>query len=300
MKQPVSRVTTVVITHDRRDEVLGTLGRLLALPERPPVVLVDNASSDGTAEAVAERFPRVEVVRAGTNLGAAGRNLGARRAATPYVAFCDDDTWPDPGCLRHAVGVLDACPRLAILSGRVLVGPEDVEDPICAELEASPLPAEPGMPGPPLLGFMAGAAVVRREAFLAVGGFTERFHVGGEEELLAADLVADGWWVCYDRDYVVHHHPSPRRSVAGRRATIVRNALWAAWLRRSLPGAVRRTRRLAAEWSWDRVTARGVLAALVGVPWVLRHRRVLPPHVEAAMDLLDARRAPAPAEPARA
>jgi GT2 family glycosyltransferase len=288
MSEPDSRTSIVVITRDRRDELLGTLARLLQLPERPRVVVVDNASTDGTAKALGVRFPQVEVIEAGANRGAAGRNLGVERVGTPYVAFCDDDSWPRPGALRHAADVFDARPKLGLLCGRSLLGAREVEDPICGVMERSPLVAEPGMPGPPLLGFVACAAVVRREAYRAAGGFVERFRVGGEEELLAVDLTAAGWWVCYDREYVVHHHPSPIRSVTDRRAVVIRNALWAAWLRRSPRGAVRRTWRLAAGWALDRTTARGVAAALAGLPWVLRRRRAVPPHVEAAMELVEA------------
>ncbi|MBP2707815.1 glycosyltransferase [Microbispora sp. RL4-1S] len=73
------RVGVVVITWNRRREALTAVGRLVALPERPHVVLVDNASSDGTAEAVRARFPEVEVVALPQNLGAVGRNIGTRR-----------------------------------------------------------------------------------------------------------------------------------------------------------------------------------------------------------------------------
>ncbi|MFD0853569.1 glycosyltransferase family 2 protein, partial [Actinomadura adrarensis] len=46
------RCTVVVITRDRRETLLDTLGRLRELPGKPPVIVVDNASSDGTPEAV--------------------------------------------------------------------------------------------------------------------------------------------------------------------------------------------------------------------------------------------------------
>lgn len=288
MARTDSRISVVMITHNRRDETLGTVSRLTQLPEQSRIVLVDNGSTDGTVDAVRARFPNVDVVEAGANIGAAGRNLGVERVDTPYVALCDDDTWPDPGCLRHAADLLDANPRLAILSGLVLVGPEDIEDPICAEMERSPVPGEPEMPGPALLGFLAGASVVRRAAFLSAGGFERRFEVGGEEELLALDLVSGGWWICYDRDYVVHHHPSSRRSQPSRRTALVRNALWTVWLRRSPAGAARQTARLACGWVWDADTVRGIRAALSGLPWVLRHRRAVPRWVERAKESLEA------------
>jgi peptidoglycan/xylan/chitin deacetylase (PgdA/CDA1 family) len=113
--------------------------------------------------------------------------------------------------LRRAADLLDEQPRLAIICARVLVGPEGREDPICMELARSPFPRRPGMPGPPLLGFLAGASVVRRSAYLEAGGFEPRFFIGGEEELLAADLVARGDWICYVPELVVPHHPSHHR-----------------------------------------------------------------------------------------
>lgn len=280
------RIAVVMITHNRRDEVLASLDRLTRLPERPHIVVVDNASADGTAGAVARRFPQVEVLPAGGNLGAAARNLGVRHVQTPYVALSDDDTWWEPGSLAHAADVFDAHPRLAVAVARILVGPEQEEDPICAELERSPLPRQPGMPGPPLLGFMAGASVVRRSAFLDAGGFEPLFFIGCEEELLAADLVAAGWWLCYLPRLLVHHYPSARRDCASRRWLLVRNALWSAWLRRPLSSALRKTGQLV-RTAPPSAAYRGLTAALAGLPWVLRRRRVVPPLVEQWFRLLE-------------
>jgi GT2 family glycosyltransferase len=283
-------VAVVMITHNRRAEVLRSLGHLTRLPERPRVLVVDNGSTDGTAAAVAERFPQVEVLPAGGNLGAAGRTLGVRHVDAPYVAFADDDCWWQPGALGRAADLLDARPRLAVITARVLVGPEEREDPACAELAHSPLPAEPGMPGPPLLGFLAGASVVRRSAFLEAGGFPQRSFIGGEEELLAADLAARGWWLCYVPELVVHHYPSAQRDRPGRRRHLVRNALWFAWLRRPLSSALRRTLGLARSALADRAALQGFAAGLAGLPWVLTQRRVVPRHVEHGLRLLDGRR----------
>jgi GT2 family glycosyltransferase len=286
------RVSVVMITHNRRDEVLCTLDHMTRLPARPAVIVVDNASTDGTAVAVARQFPAVRVVPARGNLGAAGRTLGVRLAPAPYVALCDDDTHWAPGSLSRAADLFDAHPRLAIVTARVLVGPGGREDPTCALMAHSPLHAEPGMPGPPLLGFLAGASVVRRSAFLEAGGFEPRFFIGGEEELLAADLAARGWWLCYVPELQVRHYPSPIRDGAGRRWRLTRNALWFAWLRRPLVSAVRRTVRLARSGHWDRTTLRGFGAAVVGLPWVLRRRRVLPAAVERGLRALEATHAP--------
>jgi GT2 family glycosyltransferase len=285
-----ARVTVVMITNNRRVEVLHSLAQLTCLPEQPSIVLVDNGSTDGTALAVALKFPHVTILDLGANLGAAGRTLGVRQADTPYIALCDDDTWWEPGALAHAADIFDATPQLAIATARVLIGPEEREDPTCQAMLRSPLPREPGMPGPALLGFLAGASVVRRSAFLSVGGFAPHVFLGGEEELLAADLAAAGWWLCYVPALIVHHYPSQRRDVASRRRHLVRNALWFAWMRRPLAGALRRTLAVLRAVPSDRAALQGFASALIGLPWVLRQRRVLPPEIEYRLRLLDPQR----------
>jgi GT2 family glycosyltransferase len=281
------RVTIVVITHNRREEVLRSLERHTRLPEQPHIILVDNASSDGTGCAVAEHFPQVQVLQVSRNVGAAARTVGVCEAVSPYVALCDDDTWWPPRSLRRAADLFDAHPRLAVATARVLVGPQQREDPVCQELAHSPLPSTPDMPGRPLLGFLAGASMVRRWAFLEVGGFEPRLFIGGEEELLAVDLATRGWWLCYVPQLTVHHYPSAQRDSDCRRWHIVRNRLWFAWLRRPLGSALRRTWRQVRSEPWDGIALRGLAAAFAGLPWVLRERRVVPRHVEDGLRLLE-------------
>jgi GT2 family glycosyltransferase len=262
----------VIITRNRAAELLRTLGRLASLPERPPVIVVDNGSTDGTPERVAREFPAVTVFALGRNAGAAGRTAGVRAAVTPYVAFADDDSWWAPGALPRAADVLDAHPRVALVAARVLVGVEQRVDPVCALMAASPLPRREGTPGPRVLGFVACGAVVRRAAYLEAGGFHPRAGVGGEEALLAADLAGGGWDLVYRDDIVAHHHPSLLRDVGARRARELRNDLWFAWRRRRPAGAVAETRRVLRIAAGDPRARRGVLAAVRGLPHVLAER----------------------------
>lgn len=285
-----TRVTVAVITHDRREELARTLGRLAALPSRPEVIVVDNASPDGTAEFVGREYPEMTLIEADRNLGAVGRNLAARVVRTPYIAFCDDDTWWQPGALSRAADLLDAHCRVAAVTGRIVVEPEGVEDPIVSELRDSPIQPPPGprLPGPALGSILAGASVLRVAAFRQVGGFNARLWLGGEEELLAMDLAARGWWLCYAQDVLVHHQPSTRRQSRARRRDGIRNTLWTTWLRRPAVSALRRTAWLAGTVPRDRTSAEAFACALRGLPWVLRERRVLPAAVEANLRLLEA------------
>jgi GT2 family glycosyltransferase len=281
-----SRTTVVIATRNRREQLEHTLDRLAELPERPPVVVVDNGSRDDTVAAVRSRHEPVRVVGLADNRGSAARNAGVELARTPYVAFSDDDSWWQPGALGRAERLLDANGRIALLAARILVGPEGRLDPTCAAMAASPLGGDARLPGPRVLGFLACGAIARRSAFLAVGGFDARLGVGGEEELLAMDLADAGHELVYADDVVAHHQPDGRRR-PGRTRNMVRNVLLVAWLRRPLPGALRRTGRLLVAHRRDRQAALGAIDALRAFPWVLRERRPVGARLERGLRALD-------------
>lgn len=281
------RVTVVIITHNRRAELLRTLARMTALPDQAPVVVVDNASTDGTCDAVAELYGQVTLLPSTRNLASLGRNLAVRDVTTPYVAFCDDDTWWEPGALRRAADLLDAHPGLASVTARILVAPDLVEDPITPEMRDSPVPGPAWLPGPALLGVLAGASMFRVDAFRQVGGFSPWLWLGGEEELLAIDLAAHGWWMCWAEDVVIQHAPSTARDPRRRRQLGIRNTLWTAWLRRPLGSALRRTGVMLRSIPRDWASVVAVAEALRGLPWVLQERRVIPPEVEHGLKLLE-------------
>ena len=279
-------VTVVIATRNRAAGLCRTLDRLAALPEQPPVIVVDNASTDGTPAAVAARHPGVDVVRLPRNRGAAARNAGAALAGTRFVAFSDDDSWWQDGALARAARLLDNWPGLGLVAASTRVGTEQAEDPINGLLAASPLPSA-GLPGPRVLGFLACAAVVRRSAFLAVGGFSELLLLSGEEALLAMDLAAAGWPAAYAAGVVALHHPSPHRDAPGRRRLEARNRVLISLLRRPPAAVLADCARLAAQLPGDRAAAGALAALLPLLPRALRERRPLPPGIEAMVALIE-------------
>ncbi len=280
-----TQVTVVIATRNRQEQLLRTLAQLSAPPDRPALVVVDNASSDGTPGAVARDFPDAVVLALPFNSGAAGRTLGARLASTSYVAFSDDDSWWAGGALSAAADVLRADPAVGLLAGHILVGPDAEDDPTSQLMADGPLDewlrrCPEGRRG--VTGFLACAAIVRRDAFLAVGGFDQHLLVGGEEELVALNMAHAGWKLVYSPEVVAHHHPPPRPDDRGRRRTLVRNDLLTAWLRYSTPTVLRRSRRAlrgaipaASQW-------RALGAALRLGPWALARRAPVDRVVERA------------------
>jgi GT2 family glycosyltransferase len=279
-----ARASIVLLTFNRRVELLRTLARLTALPERPPIIAVDNGSTDGSAEAVAACFPRVLLIKLPRNLGAAGRNWGVAAARTPYVAFCDDDTCWAPGSIARGVEILDRHASLAVVCARILVGERGHLDPVSHCMANSPLSA-PGLPGRAIVGFMAGASLMRVCAFRQVGGYCARLFIGCEEELMALDLAEHGWRMLYCDELIVRHRPSSIRHAPTRSALAARNAFWIACLRLPWAEVARRSAAIA--------TARGprlrtIWQTLLGLRWALSGRKVVSREVQRMRALVQA------------
>lgn len=269
----------VIATHNRAAALAESLARLYDLPEQPLIIVADNASTDRT-ELVWKPFAnRVRFLKLRRNIGAAARTIAAREAGTPFVAFCDDDCAWRPGALQRAVERFERHPEVAVLNGCVLVGEEERPDPACQAMSAGA--RERTTCGVPIVYFMAGASIMRTRAFLDAGGYHVRYFIGAEESLLALDLAARGWQLRYCDDLLLHHHPSPlNRDPERRRRLVLRNRLWTMMLRRSMSCAVHAMAQYLRAAPYDRAARAALREAVAGLPWVLRERRAIPPHVE--------------------
>ncbi len=287
------RTSFVIATRDRSSELRAVLHRLLDICECP-IVVVDNASRDDSVAAArgvaAGCGGRVTVIPLNRNEGAVARNIGVAHCGTPYVAFCDDDSWWAPGAPALAETIFDRYPTVALLAARTVVWPQQRDDPLVAELAASPLGRDPALPGPSILGFQSCSAVVRKAAFEAVGGFSPILHFRAEEGLLAWDLAANGWDLCFCPGLVAYHQPSTTRSASQvQRARVRRNELLTACLRRPVGRCARTAAGLAWAASHDTAHARALLEAVAAIPAVLGARRRLPDSVERSVRLLEKR-----------
>jgi N-acetylglucosaminyl-diphospho-decaprenol L-rhamnosyltransferase len=115
-------VTAIIICHDVREEVLTCLASLEAHAGRlrAELIVVDNASSDGTVEAVESAYPHCRTVRLDRNEGLPARNHGLRRARGRYRMFIDSDAVLCPGALPTLVRVLEENPRIGLVGPRLV------------------------------------------------------------------------------------------------------------------------------------------------------------------------------------
>jgi GT2 family glycosyltransferase len=230
-------VSAIIIARNRPRELAIVLDRLAELPV-DEVVLVENGAT-GVADAVgAGSRSGVRVIRLEENIGIAGRNLAAEHAHGDFLLLLDDDSYPLPGAVETLAAALRADARLAVAGGLV----RDVDENGVVVLETEPgtfdwflRAGRNGAVAPeglPTFFFPECAALVRRQAYLEVGGFFAPFFFLSVEVELTTRLLARGWDVRYFPAAPFHHMKSPfdRASDATTLYYRIRNHLWYLWL----------------------------------------------------------------------
>jgi GT2 family glycosyltransferase len=118
-------LVAVVVSWNGRDDTLDALESLRGID----TVVVDNGSVDGSADEIAERFPDVELIRAGVNLGfAGGNNAGIRRAldrGADWVLLVNNDATVEPGIVEALAAAAEARPDAGVLACKVLFADSD-------------------------------------------------------------------------------------------------------------------------------------------------------------------------------
>jgi len=219
------RVAVVVVSFETRETLLEGLTALVSEP-MASVVVVDNASRDGTAAAVRERFPSVRLVANSENVGfARACNQGARESQAPYLLFLNPDATLAPGSLRALAALLDAKPRVGIVgprtrsgSGAIQVSTGDDLSPLAelrqrrlvkgvARREASVLAEAEALHAVEReVDWVSGACLlIRREAFDAVSGFDERFFLYEEDADLCRRVRGAGSTVLFSPSAEARH-----------------------------------------------------------------------------------------------
>jgi GT2 family glycosyltransferase len=228
------RVATITVGTNERVWLETCLGSLLASDTdgfELSVVYVDNASSDGSADFVQDRFPDVQVIRNPTNYGfARANNVGMRRAlaaGADYVFLVNPDTRSPDGLVRGLVAFMERWPDYGIVgpmqyrydeTSPELAGYNDWSELALRTGERHAFAADwPDHPSPasPLEGrapntlehpYIQGSALLARaEALRVVGVFDEVFHTYYEEVDLCRRVRWAGWRVALALDYGIQH-----------------------------------------------------------------------------------------------
>lgn len=212
-------VVSVVIVNFRGAQDTITCVRAFDAIEWPKdrleIVVVDNDSGDGSEELLRSELPDVRVIQSGGNLGfAGGCNLGVREATGEHVAFINNDARPGSTWISAAVEAMAADPAIGAVASKVLDWDGELIDFVDGSLtwfgmgykREATWPDSPEYDEPKDVLFGTGAAMLmRRDLFLEVGGFDERFFMFYEDVDLGWRLNILGWRVRYVPGSVAYH-----------------------------------------------------------------------------------------------
>jgi len=212
-----SKVSLIVLNWNGKHHLERCLSSLLAqtYPDFE-VILVDNASTDGSVEFVRERFPKVKIIRNDKNLGfAAGNNVAIKATQGNYVATLNNDTQVDPHWLEELVKAAEADPKVGMCASKMLfLHQPDMINSTGISLDKAGIAwdrrgGEPdqdtGIEPIEIFGPCAGAALYRRRMLEEVGLFDEDFFAYLEDVDLAWRARLAGWRCLYVPKAVVYH-----------------------------------------------------------------------------------------------
>jgi hypothetical protein len=186
------------------------------------IVVVDNASTDGSLEMIDKKFKEVVVVKNPENYGyAKGNNIGFKQVKGKYVVTLNNDMVVDKNWLFEPIGYLEHDPGLGIAACRQMqYFDRTMIDGLYHNLlkplfflpigintrydENNTLFSKPGY----VFGAHGGSAIYRKEHLDEIGGFEERFFAYHEDADLAMRFLLHGWKCVYAPSAVVYHRGS--------------------------------------------------------------------------------------------
>jgi GT2 family glycosyltransferase len=273
-------ISVVIVSMNRRQEVLALIGDLAGRGAAgDDVTVVDNGSSDGTAEAIRSAFPAVRLIENGRNRGApAGRAAGAAASKGDLLVFLDDDTRVEDRAFFDTVRrAFAAQPEAGAIAFRLL-------DPATRRSRSFEVPGRrKERAGEPFetTYFIAAGCAVRRSVHDAVGGMDPSLVYGFEELDFCYRAIGRGFRIFYRPEIVVLHGLSRKARPSWRRLYyFYRNKIWigprylpwrmvvtqaCAWSGYFLVEAVRTGR--------PDIFVGALCAGLAGLPESLRRRR---------------------------
>jgi GT2 family glycosyltransferase len=214
-RQPL-RASIIIVSYNAKEKLFRCLPSVLrSIPGDCEIIVVDNASSEGNADAIEIDFPEVTLIRSRTNLGfAAGCNLGVRQARGSCLVFLNPDTLVDDDWLKALLKPLESDEGVGLVTAKILLldRPDRINTCGC-NMHITGLTLCRGMGRSrefyrqaDEVGAISGAAfALRRQLFETLEGFDEEMFLYMEDTDLSLRARLLGYPTLYVPDSIVFH-----------------------------------------------------------------------------------------------
>jgi N-acetylglucosaminyl-diphospho-decaprenol L-rhamnosyltransferase len=285
-------LSIIIVSWNTRDLLRHCLQSIAAHQGELPleIIVVDNASHDGTPAMLRADFPDVQLIETGANLGfSAGNNVGMAAARGDWFLLLNPDTEIVGDALQQIIATLTDNPFVGVVGPRVQYGDGTAQItrhrfPLLWTLGTASTPLAPlfapllnrfyyqrRLPSAPTFtDWLTGAALLlRREVYEQVGGFDERFFMYYEETDWQRRIKAAGWTILYDPlALIVHYEAQASGQVGGKRDEIFNRSR----LRYTAKWHGEKAARLLQGWL---LLLYGLEWAQEGAKWLVGHKRPL-------------------------
>ena len=185
-------VTINILSYNRKDELRYTLTKVFEQDYKNiEVIVVDNASSDGTQEMVKTEYPNVNLIELNENIGIAGWNKGFEVAKGEYVLVLDDDSYPGKNAINFVIPKFWNNNKIAICALKIINGSR-------ARDETSDFKF-------PYIHFVGCGAIIRKKVFFEVGGFDPQLFIYAHESDFSIRVIDFGYTITFENTSIIYH-----------------------------------------------------------------------------------------------
>lgn len=209
-------VSVVILSWNRKNDLDLSLASVeeVSYPHLE-IIVVDNASTDGTTEMVEKKYPKVKLILLPRNIGVEGFNVGCLNARGKYILVLDDDSYPHPDAVSGLVEKMERDENIAVIGAKI-INPRDGK--VCTK-------------GPesyeiPYTSFWGGGALLRRKAIIECRMYDHRLFIYTNEYDLSVRLLEAGYSVRYDPSVVIYHSFSADARFSKTKWYWGRNEIW--------------------------------------------------------------------------
>ncbi|WP_456277648.1 glycosyltransferase family 2 protein [Bacillus sp. AK128] len=221
-------VSIVMLAWNRKEDVRESLIRINEVCYNPfEVIVVDNASNDGTQDMVETEFPDVKLIRMYKNIGIEAYNIGFENAKGDYIIIIDDDSFPARNALTLMVEQFEQDPYLGgvAFDVRNFYTYDDIRRDTKDETN-HPIASASNY----VLGFNGAGVGIRSNLFRKIGYYPEEFFLYHNELDTAFRIMNEGFHIKFFSTIVSYHKYSPVNRASWRAPYYyTRNAFWIIW-----------------------------------------------------------------------